>query len=72
VTGIYASGPANTREQLEALGCGPGDSKWFDLSGKAKDSFQLEVCEQKILHHSLLKQQTILIPRSWRWCNPFQ
>ncbi len=47
ISGNWTDGPANTRESLEALGCGPGDSKWFDLSGKVKDSFQLEVCEQK-------------------------
>lgn len=55
VTGIYTSGPANTREQMEALACGPGDSKWFDLSGKARDSFQLEVCEQKQAFYAYLQ-----------------
>lgn len=51
----YMSGPANTREQMDALACGPGDSKWFDLTGQARDSFQLAVCEQKQEFYAYLK-----------------
>ena len=49
VTGIYTYGGAsNTRAEMEALGCGQGgDSKWYDLTGRMQDSFDMKVCEQK-------------------------